>query len=392
MTTVSGLDALLSRFFEFRLVRNGVPSHEGPTVATIPDASDCELAILEFDDQGLCLARQAMKELTAALQRLDGRNPIILVFAHGWKHNAASSDDNLEHFTNLLRQTATTEQTQGGKRPVLGVYAAWRGLSRYGNWFWTQFSFWDRQSAAERVALGSARELLGRLKAFRNGPAGADGKARATLVVIGHSFGGLLVYKAVAQSLIEAAATQEKVVPSFGDLVLLVNPAFSAVSYLPIHEIIKQATFDADLLPVCVSVTAKKDWATGLAYPAGALGSLITEAWRDREERQALINTMGHLSWMRTHEIAKAAPSAETRLTAGADRPPQGATLRALSTHDRQATFGQVTVRRLPNLPPSPFWVASATPDVVGGHNGIFTPEFIGFVRDLVTAHITKAR
>ncbi len=278
MTDPGWLDVLLSRFFEFHLVPNGVPSHSGPTVAPVPGVPGCELAILEFDDQGLCLARLAMDELQASLRRLEGQNPIILVFAHGWKHNASSSDDNLAHFTEILRQIAASERTVGD-RPVLGVYAAWRGLSRDGNWFWNQSSFWDRQEAAQRVSLGSARELLGRLKAFRNGPPGGDGKARATLVVIGHSFGGLLIYAAIAQSLIEAAATQAKVVPSFGDLVLLVNPAFSAVSYLPIHEIVRHANFDPEQLPVCVSVTATNDWATKYAYPLGTLFRLVTEAW-----------------------------------------------------------------------------------------------------------------
>ena len=106
----------------------------------------------------------------------------------------------------------------------------------------------------------------------------------------------------------------------------------------------------------------------------------VAEAWKGRQEREALINTMGHLRWLLTHEISKAASGGEPHAAADAVRLPQGATLRALSTRDMEATFGGVTVRRVPNnLPPSPFWVASATPDVVDGHNGIFQPIFIGF-------------
>ena len=306
-----------------------------------------------------------MDDLQAALDGLTGRNPVIIVFAHGWKHNADPGDGNLGDFRKHVEEIAALQQGAGA-RPVLGVYLAWRGLSRDGNLLWTNSSFWDRQQAAQRVALGSARELLGRLKAFRNGPPHAGGSSRATLVIIGHSFGGLVVYSAIAQSLIEAAATQDEVTPSFGDLVVLVNPAFSAVSYLPVHQIVGAKDFRADQLPVCVSVTAENDWATGYAYPLGSLPRLLTEAWRTPEEREALIRTMGHLPWMLTHRISAAS---------GTD-----------------GAIGPVRVEPVPGRPPSPFWVASATKDVVNGHNDIGNPALLGFLRELVIRHVALAR
>jgi len=63
------------------------------------------------------------------------------------------------------------------------------------------------------------------------------------LIIVGHSFGGMVVYSALAQSLIEAASSiAPHVGTRFADLVLLVNPAFEAVRYLPIFDLLKERT------------------------------------------------------------------------------------------------------------------------------------------------------
>ena len=239
---------------------------------------------------------------------------------------------------------------------------SWRGLSRNGNWFWKNSSFWDRQQAGHRVALGSPREALGRCKNFRNGD---DGKAltpQATLIIIGHSFGAMVVYSAAEQSLIEAASTSAKNIPSFGDLVLLVNPAFSAVSYLPVYEIVQEREFDPEQLPIFVSVTALNDLATKIAYPLGNALLLVEEAVIGRKEREALIRTMGHLEWMRTHALSGLSGAADGRAMGEAH-----AQMRAATTPGSQQTFGTVVVKSRPDRKASPFWVASATPDVING-------------------------
>jgi hypothetical protein len=375
-------------FFTFRIVPNAA-QHAGPTCSPISTVPDCRLAIVEFDDEGLCFDRTRLGDLEPQLAALDGTNPIIIAFVHGWKHNAAATDDNLVAFRDLLAQTASNEQhdaQQHGRtaRPVLGVFVSWRGLSWDGNIVWAELSFWDRLQAAQRLAQGSPRELLGRLKAFRNRqPLGDDGRPRATLLIIGHSFGGLIVFTALAQSLIEAASTQEKLVPSFGNLVLLLNPAFSAISYLPIHQIVAERKFQ-DQLPVFVSATAENDGATGTLYPVGNLTRLITENWRGLAmEREALIRTMGHVPWLRTHTLSlvpkpepAVIPQAPARMLALSQpaAPPQD--------------FGDVRVTPSPGAQASPFWVASATPQVIDGHNGITLPPLRSFVRSLLGAHL----
>jgi hypothetical protein len=382
----------LQDFLVFGSTSYRVPSYADETVADL-DGPDCRLAIVEFDDQGLCYADGAMAAVERELARLADRNPIIIAFVHGWKHNARPADSNLIAVRQLLKEVRADPMSDG--RPVLGVYIAWRGLSRYGNYAWEQSSFWDRMQAAQRVAGGLPRELLGRLKAFRNGPDRA-GPPRATFVVIGHSFGGLVVYTALAQSLIEAASSADKVIPSFGDLVLLVNPAFRAVSWLPVYDIVQRSDYAPEQPPVFVSVTATNDTATGTFFPLGTFPSLLEEAWRTPKEREALFHTMGHIPWMRTHELSLAAQGPAPAAAAPAsyaEAPPYLAQLsgrRAAGAPPQPVRFGEVLVTRVPGHRTSPFWVASATPQVIDGHNGIFLKSFFDFVYALLASAVAK--
>jgi pimeloyl-ACP methyl ester carboxylesterase len=257
--------------------------HQSPnSVCAFPSYT---LAIVEFDDQGRCYERRQMDALADELKRLEGGDAIIVVFVHGWKHDGRSDDDNLRSFQSVLVALAAEEGPQGV--PVLGVFVAWRGLSLFGFGL-DNLTFWDRKQAGLRVSMGAPRELFGRLRQFRNERQRQGGVP--LLVLIGHSFGGMIVYAALAQSLIEAASTQSgKIVPSFADLILLVNPAFEAVRYLPVHDILRergQGSFASNQNPVFVSVTAINDWATGLAFPAGMLITRLEEATLGAEEEQ----------------------------------------------------------------------------------------------------------
>jgi Alpha/beta hydrolase family len=373
----------------FGLVPNEPHQDPGGAVFREPDYT---LAIVEFDDQGVCYDRRQLHAVAAALEPLRGRGAVVLVFVHGWRHNGCSDDSNLDSFHKLLAQTSL----DAAGRPVFGVFVAWRGLSWYGPHFLPidYLTFWSRKEAALRVALGSVRELLGRLREFRNDQVGKPGEA--LFVVVGHSFGGLIVYSAVAQSLIEAAATEQgRAVPSFANLVLLVNPAFEAARYLPVFEQIKgNHGFVPDQPPVFVCVQAMNDDATKYAFPLGAGLGTIGESTRGWDQRQALLHTMGHLSWMRTHDLS--APGARLPASSQPHSPPS----KSRGPADMMTSGGQPERRssrgalltRLPTFPAdNPFWVVSATPEVVDGHNGIFGDVFVGFVHDLVGTHMARA-
>jgi hypothetical protein len=352
------------------------------------------LAIVEFDDQGVCYDRRQMHALTSALETLRGQGAVILVFVHGWTHNGSSDDSNLAAVRKILGQTAL----DAAGRPVFGVFVAWRGLSWYGpTWLPVEeVTFFTRKEAALRVALGSVRELLGRLRGFRADEVSKPDAPEPVLVIAGHSFGGLIVYSAVAQSLIEAAATEEgRVIPSFANLVLLVNPAFEAARYLPVFEQIENDPgFVPGQPPVFVSVTGQNDRATGYCFPIGESLAALGESTRGRRERQALVNTMGHLSWMQTHDLS--APGVVLRASLqphpAPGKSPQPVYVMASADEEWTSSRGALLQRR-PGVPANnPFWVVQATPEVIDGHNGIFGDVFVGFVHDLVATHMAQVQ
>jgi hypothetical protein len=326
-----------------------------------------ELIIVEFDDQGRCYERAQMDALEAKLDSLAGTDAVIVTFVHRWKHNAKADDDNLCNFLIVLEQTVAREASVSvdsgtPPRPVLGVCVAWRGMSLYGLWL-EKLTFWDRQDAGRRVAVGSVRELLGRIRQYRNVRLSVP-KGKPLLVVVGHSFGGMIVFSALAQSLIESAlSASNQIVPGFADLVLLVNPAFEAGRHMPLYDLAqvrRGVGLPVEQPPVFVCATAKNDLATAIAFPIGNLPTLVTQSFRGWRERGTAIRMPGHVPWMTTHTITADG-------AAGYTTEPQNG-------YDDN----------------NPFWIVQAHPSVINGHNGIFGSAFLNFVGALVFAHLRK--
>jgi hypothetical protein len=335
-----------------------------------------ELAIVEFDDQGRCYDRGQMDAVAQRLEALApydppqaGQDVILVTFVHGWKHDARSDDDNLSAFRVLLNETVDYERSAtalGAKpRPVLGVFVGWRGLSDYGlGDAVSDATFWGRQAAGQRVAVGSVRELFGRLRHYRNRQQKRGGNP--LLVIVGHSFGGMIVFSALAQSLIQAAsAPVGRVTPEFADLVLLVNPAIEGARYIPIYDLVTSPAFKARTtkqLPVFICAQAENDLPIGMVFPLGNAGHAITEATIGELEKWCVRHALGFVPDFRTHKLAGPA----------GDKPfvldPPGTT---------QA---------------NPFWVVGAAKEVIDGHGGIWQTPFLQFIASLVFKHVQASR
>jgi hypothetical protein len=392
------------------------------------DDGSYDLHFVEFDDQGWMHHPGQMKTLFTGLESKSD-DPIIAVFVHGWRHNADPCDENVCCFRETLKAIS---RITGQSKRVVGVYVGWRGLSSAGLPLWTESSFYGRKNAASRVAMGSVRELLIKLRNFHERRNRAHGSAR--LIVIGHSFGGSIVYSAISDLLLNnvldfvPGEEETTLVKGFGDLVVLVNPAFESVRYEPLFHASRERQYSAQQKPVLVTVTADNDWATGKVFPVARWINSMIEKYssssggekgqRDHEyadERKGNVKTVGHVNRYRTHtlDFNKSADGLEPNEEKNAKRTDpmscvcsqkkniakvitpnqeQGVRRRSKTDEDgktRQFTEGaRLTWDAEEGLQLSqkvPFWVVrSEDRKIINGHSDFFTVPFLGMLRELL--------
>ena len=276
------------------------------------------LGLVEFDDQGWLWSRKQMDAVLDRLASEDSTNGLlIMVYVHGWNHNASWDDDNVAMFRTNLTELAEMERQlsrDGGWRPrtVAGVYVGWRGLSSNIGLF-SRLSFWDRKNTAHEVGRGAVTEFYGRLEDLRNNSrvrhAHETRRKQTQLIIIGHSLGGALTYSALAPLLVERSvqsSTNQSVgqVKGFGDLVVLVNPAFEAARFEVLYNITTNRHWYATNQPVnLVIFTSKADTATKFWFKLGRRSSTLWEKYRDRDQKNANITAIGHDGPFITHDL-----------------------------------------------------------------------------------------
>ena len=247
------------------------------------------LGFVEVDDQGQLRDRAQMTALIDSLYQIAVNDSVLInVFVHGWHHNAAPGDPNIESFKSGLARLSKIEHDLSLKkhtatRKVIGVYVGWRGESitipgvNY-------LTFWDRKSTAQEVGHLGVTELLLKLEEIANVKNSLSPPVKSRLVVVGHSFGGAVVYSATTQILasrfIDSRAGKGYVdtAKGFGDLVVLLNPAFEALSYAPSYDFAQaRCSYFNNQVPKLVILTSEADYATKLAFPAGRIFSTFFE-------------------------------------------------------------------------------------------------------------------
>ena len=413
------------------------------------------LSFVEFDDQGKPQDRGQQDQLLDSLKRESdkGRDLCIFVYVHGWRDNVEASDPQVAAFRQELAVLTALENVPkfGRHRKVIGVEVGWRGRTLFVPPYIGEFAtFWARKDAAERVAHGSFMPLLGALKSFRdqinsNPRHGQLGITR--MVTIGHSFGGLIVYSALAQYHADQAADayvrakyfpaagttsraigrqDSREIAAFGDLVLIVNPAIEAVRYEPIQQLLREqpqseqrqsGRFAPGQRPVLIEVSSlgpsplNGDWPNEVLFPAGrSVSSAIFEATHDGEWTETRA-AMGHYRPYFTHLLTgggepkkKWEPNAQEECKAlrAFDQtwrdPNTGLKEGWQRTYAQNAVVTQISPKIRAHLPSwlrgdkndgeddpnSPFWIMASDPSIIPGHSEIEQPIFTDFVRQLV--------
>lgn len=252
-----------------------------PPGRTLLTAAECGVAdtawtqalyFVEADDRGAAVAPAQMQAVFAALDQAGaGSGALVSVFVHGWQHSAAPGDSYVCDYARLIRSVETME-TQAARasgrtaRQVLGVYVGWPG-KLYPEEMANSTTFWNRLQTADRLGAEGAllRQLIpGLAQRVAAGKRDPRADRRSALIVTGHSMGGRAVFHAVRDGLTQAPGAAAAAPQA--DLVLLVNPAFSAELYRAIHAQELQCKPIALRL---LSFSSEADAVTRQVYPAG---------------------------------------------------------------------------------------------------------------------------
>ena len=121
-----------------------------------------------FDDQGqLRDPAQLDRAETLVLEEAGGSNgpgAVVVVFVHGWRHNASVCDENVVCFREVLTGLDNLERLQAAAsgyepRRVVGVYLGWRGLTAKmpGP---REMTFYKRKAAAHRIGEGDVLDVF----------------------------------------------------------------------------------------------------------------------------------------------------------------------------------------------------------------------------------------
>jgi hypothetical protein len=245
------------------------------------------MAFIEFGDQGSPLDESQRAAALSVIRKSE--RPLLFVYIHGWQNNAESGDVcKFEHFLDTLSRFPEMREH---KIDVIGVYIAWRGkdLTVPGL---DLLTFWNRKStggevAAENGCLAAISELA---LAAR-----APDKKLHHCVLMGHSFGGLVLGNTISHSILDANSTGERNSNPW-DMAVAFNSADDSIStrqlmseldslykYDPARHayvgraggVGKVAAIDENR-PLLIMLQAENDKATGAFFPIGAgLANLV---------------------------------------------------------------------------------------------------------------------
>src|ERR1700676_3865900 len=240
--------------------------------------------------------RQPKGQLEAVVEHLkQSKSNYVVVFIHGWRHDAAVGDGDVANFriyaahaARFVADRAAIDDAYKDTR-VTAIYIGWRGartdetwLSRNVPWIGgavgtisAVFTLFDRKPVSEAIApsaLSALRTIENTLEidAYSELPRKNPNK----MIVFGHSLGGNMLMTALQDDLVKKVALHQPgsyMQPVLGDLVVLINPASEASNWPPGGRQQLDCGFGdkvQDTENILVHQIADYDWATHDMFPA----------------------------------------------------------------------------------------------------------------------------
>jgi hypothetical protein len=334
--------------------------------------------VIRLTDHGELVSRCEWTDALMELRAFPDASQIVVVYVHGWKHNARPTDTDLLRFNDLLESIRVRESRLPTPRRIVGIYVGWNG-KQTGVPVLKEVTFWSRKAAADRISQSAiVTKLLGTIDNIRDQREERRRTLDDIVIYVGHSFGARILFTAASQLLIHRVQMAHpgrdggsyEPIRGAGDLVLLINPAFEASLFTTLHSVRRsREMFHPDQQPLLVSISADNDNATKIAFPLA-----IPEDYGEKGRR-----TLGNFAPYRTHRVQSNRPGQS------APRSSEAAWFDHFCNQSvcltRTEGYGQRA---------NPFVVASAEPSIVDGHNGIWHPVFTEFLADFVAAVLVR--
>ncbi|WP_211462900.1 alpha/beta hydrolase [Collimonas silvisoli] len=325
-----------------------------------------QLNFLEFSENGSLREPKQWRAIQDALSDFPGPKYVV-VFVHGWRHDASIDDSNVRAFRTMVALSARylheREFLFGQNARVFGIYVGWSGNAW--RWHWTDeltvptlFTFKSRKANSEFIADKVAAKLLDIDALLHDDKISPD---LNRLLISGHSFGGNLLITGLTPVYIDALtkSKQSEPIRGVGDLTVLFNPASDFSNW----EILQKkeneianfqpfvsndnAYFSPRQKPILMSLTATCDWgipnsvhprpgekdgvfdcdwATGWAFPAAQRILLRTQFGQDHAigHVRAFVarnNSIESQPYGTTHELELNHPAAVTSYSLVASSP-----------------------------------------------------------------------
>ncbi len=369
-----------------------------------PDESILEgdghaIAFVELDDQGELWApsqvNRALDRISEANRHPDGA--IMVLYVHGWGHNASAEDTNVEGFRAQLARIAAGERVRSPDMPreVVGIYVGWRGKTSSFLPF-SMLAFYGRRGAATRVASLSTTETIYRLLIH------TKRNRQTTVVLIGHSFGGMILETALSQALVGFLLQndEQEEIDFPADLVFLVNPASQSIQAKQFVEILERHRLrlyrtDAEgqkrfERPLIVSMTSSGDEATGVAFPVGLGIKGLSKRFRPygaeycnavSSQSKNYRRTPGHNRELLSHRVTaqplpqvREEPMSLEAMAAGLEV--QYDPLAGVDSFSISGTRTRFTIQRqVAAFNDTPYWIMRVPTSILPDHGGVFDAE-----------------
>lgn len=354
------------------------------------------LAFIEFGEQG---SFQDPSQLQAAEKLIASKaKPLVIAYVHGWHNNSASHD--VERFRGFLREVTDNARIRNSGFTVVGIYLGWRGESLSVPVI-NSLSFWNRKAAAERLA--SNNDCIDAIWSLTS-KARAKGSDSNYTILIGHSFGGLVVERTVAHSLVTGMHSGQNALPA--DLIITLNPAGDSILT---RQMI--ASFDSRMsfqngnyvsresqsrlvLPgnrqLIVGISAENDRATGTMFPIGSNLGAIGKRWdrvpppgleqKSVSERLYFTNTPGNNKTLVNHHVAAVDSSAplkgENAVDANLSNNIKDGIFYTSDTNDPQKTrWRRWQIAAKEAVVQTPYWLIQVPREIINDHGGIWSPN-----------------